>query len=234
MNDLIKITNNEQGIQTINARELHEFLESGRKFSDWIKQRIESYDFIENEDFTVHKFVIGKATQIDYFISIDMAKELSMVENNERGKQARRYFIQMEKKAKTLSVPQNFSQALRLAATLQEENERLLEVQHIQDPKVKVYDDIISSNDLVSMGDVAKLIDIGMGRNKLFKELRQKHILMDSNIPYQQFIDRGYFKVKEGKFKTNNGKVRITKATWTTQKGIEYLLKEFKKQGQVL
>lgn len=103
--ELIKI--NENGL--VNARELHEFLENKRQFSDWIKQRISQYGFIEDEDFTVHKFVNGKATQIDYAITIDMAKELSMVENNEKGKQARKYFIQCEKKIKEIMQPKKLS-----------------------------------------------------------------------------------------------------------------------------
>lgn len=95
--ELIKITENKNGDKLVNARELHEFLENKRQFADWIKQRINQYGFVEGEDFTVHKFVNGKATQIDYAIKVDMAKELSMVENNEKGKIARKYFIQCEK-----------------------------------------------------------------------------------------------------------------------------------------
>lgn len=101
MNELIKIEQKD-GIETVNARDLHEFIRSKQDFSDWIKSKIEKYSFIENEDFTI---IQGKSTggrpAIEYFISIDMAKELSMVENNEQGKQARRYFIEMEKVAKT-------------------------------------------------------------------------------------------------------------------------------------
>jgi anti-repressor protein len=97
MNELIKI--NEKGL--VNGRELHEFLENKRQFADWMKQRISQYGFIENEDFTIHKFVNGKATQIDYALTIDTAKELSMVENNEKGREARKYFIQCEKAFKS-------------------------------------------------------------------------------------------------------------------------------------
>ncbi len=104
MKELTKIIEEKDGIQTVNARELHEFLESKQDFSTWIKNRIEKYGFIENEDYTLHKFVergnSGAQTKIDYHISIDMAKELSMVENNEKGRQARRYFIESEKKLK--------------------------------------------------------------------------------------------------------------------------------------
>ena len=99
MNQLIKITEKE-GKQLVSARELHEFLESGQDFTTWIKNRIEKYGFVENEDFTLHKFMAGKAWKHDYAITVEMAKELSMVENNEKGSQARKYFIQCEKELK--------------------------------------------------------------------------------------------------------------------------------------
>lgn len=99
MNELIKIEE-KNGIETVNARELYDFLESKRQFANWIKSKIEKYNFIENQDFTLNKIVIGKTTQIDYYLSIEMAKELSMVENNEKGKQARQYFIECEKRLK--------------------------------------------------------------------------------------------------------------------------------------
>jgi anti-repressor protein len=93
-------------VQTVNARELHAWLESKQEFANWIKQRIEQYAFVEGADFTVDKFINGKATQKDYHISLDMAKELSMVERNENGKQARQYFIECERKVKTLTPAQ--------------------------------------------------------------------------------------------------------------------------------
>ena len=104
MNELIKIENI-KGIETCNARDLWIFLESKQKFADWIKNRIEKYEFIEGDGFIT---ILGKTSEvggrptIEYYLSLDMAKELSMVENNEKGKQARRYFIDCEKKLKEL------------------------------------------------------------------------------------------------------------------------------------
>lgn len=91
-------------VNAVNARELHVKLGVGRDFSNWIKERIAKYEFVEGVDFIVAKIGDGenKGFQpIEYFISLDMAKELSMVENNEQGKIARRYFIQCEKIAKS-------------------------------------------------------------------------------------------------------------------------------------
>ena len=91
-----------QSVQLVNARLLHSFLEVARDFSTWIKDRIEEYSFIEDIDYLLPKF--GEQTKrrgghnkIDYHITIDMAKELSMVERNEKGKIARRYFIDCER-----------------------------------------------------------------------------------------------------------------------------------------
>jgi len=100
MTDLIHIQETD-GIDTINARELHQFLESKQDYSDWIKKRIEKYDFIEGEDYTIKlgnrsDNMPGKK-RIEYFITFDMAKELSMLENNDMGKKARRWFIQKQK-----------------------------------------------------------------------------------------------------------------------------------------
>ena len=91
------------GRQLVSARELHEFLGVGRDFTTWIKGRIEKYDFKENVDFTIVNLAHqnggtswGGNNKLDYALTVDMAKELAMVENNEKGKIARRYFIQCE------------------------------------------------------------------------------------------------------------------------------------------
>jgi phage anti-repressor protein len=88
----------------IDARELHEFLGSKQHFNDWIKNRITKFDFIENQDFQLHIFMmpenLGMQVRHDYIVSPHMAKELGMLENNERGKAIRKYFIQCEEQLK--------------------------------------------------------------------------------------------------------------------------------------
>ena len=97
MHELISLQPHDTLIQAVNARELHTFLEVQTRFNDWIAARITDYDFVENQDyvrFTENSVKPqGGRPSIGYFISLDMAKELSMVERNEKGKQARRYFI---------------------------------------------------------------------------------------------------------------------------------------------
>ena len=92
MNELISLNQsaiNGNAVETVNARELHAFLESKQDFSTWIKNRISEYEFVENQDFiSLHKKMereIGGTTRIEYFVSVGMAKELSMVERNDKG-----------------------------------------------------------------------------------------------------------------------------------------------------
>ncbi|MDO4729299.1 MAG: antA/AntB antirepressor family protein [Bacteroidota bacterium] len=107
MAELIKITE-QNGQKAVNARELHIFLESKQQFSDWIKNRIKEYGFIEGQDFEVFQNFMknseGGRPAKEYALSLDMAKELSMVEKTEKGRQARRYFIEMEQRAKNHSL----------------------------------------------------------------------------------------------------------------------------------
>ncbi|RLJ33877.1 phage anti-repressor protein [Chryseobacterium sp. 7] len=97
MNELIKITEH-NGNKAVSARELHSYLESKQDFSNWIKNRINKYGFIENQDFQrFDKIIETGGRLIEYALTIDCAKELSMVEGNEKGKEARKYFIDVEK-----------------------------------------------------------------------------------------------------------------------------------------
>ena len=126
---IVPIYENETKERLINARELHYKLSNKRRFANWITDRIEKYQFIENIDFVKrNNFVtLGnlKRPQIDYYLTIDMAKELCMVENNEVGRKIRRYFIDAEKKYREIiSKPSNIFDFMRLALDEIEENER--------------------------------------------------------------------------------------------------------------
>lgn len=107
MNELIQVAERQIGdvaIQTVNARDLHAFLEVGKVFAAWIQERIEQYGFIEHHDFVVFSDSgnnpKGGRPAKEYAISLDMAKELAMVERNNKGEQARQYFIECERRAK--------------------------------------------------------------------------------------------------------------------------------------
>ena len=122
MEEVIKIEDH-NGKRSVNARELHDFLESKQEFADWIKNRIRQYGFVENQDFEVFDDFArnpqGGRPAVEYALSIDMAKELSMVENNGKGRIARKYFIACEDKLKQgLLVMPNFSNPAEAARAL--------------------------------------------------------------------------------------------------------------------
>ena len=105
MDSLIQISKNTINgaeINSVNAREIHKYLEAKTKFADWIKRAIEKYDFIENQDYAILKNGNGNNAYIDYIVVLDMAKELAMLENNPKGKETRKYFIEFEKQGKAL------------------------------------------------------------------------------------------------------------------------------------
>mgnify|MGYP002682844636 CR=1 FL=1 len=137
MKEIIKIEQ-KNGIETVNARELHEFLESKQEFSSWIKARIMKYGFEENEDYITIDKVIKRetgGTKIkEYHITIDMAKEISMSEGNEKGKQARKYFIACEKQLKT--VKENLPEII--AAEIKRQLKNVKPAKQIEAPKIKI------------------------------------------------------------------------------------------------
>ena len=95
------IINNTE-LNSVNAREIHKYLEVKTKFADWIKRAIDKYDFIENQDYAILKNGNGNNAYIDYIVVLDMAKELAILENNPKGKETRKYFIEFEKQGKNL------------------------------------------------------------------------------------------------------------------------------------
>lgn len=122
-----------QAQQTVNVRELHAFLESKQEFSNWIKNRIEDYGFLDGVDFLTNLSKTQGRPRIDYFLSLDMAKELSMVERNAQGKQARQYFIDCEKRLSgSLKVdfndPLQAAKAFIEAETARRDAERKLQI----------------------------------------------------------------------------------------------------------
>jgi anti-repressor protein len=135
MKELIRIEERD-GKRAVSARELHEFLGSKRMFSNWMKSRINKFGLQEGVDYeAINKFVkcqngIGGVNSVEYALTLDAAKELAMVEGNEKGKEARRYFIEIEKRHREVVakydhlIPRTYVEALRLAADQAEELDR--------------------------------------------------------------------------------------------------------------
>ena len=118
------------------------------------------------------------------------------------------------------------------ATKLKEERAARLKAENkvkVLKPKADFYDEVAGSKDSIEMGHVAKVLGIkGIGRNKLFEILRNKKILDKNNIPYQKFVDSGYFRVLEQKYTTPNGEVKINIKTMVFQKGVDYIRKIIK------
>ena len=223
------------GQPSVNARDLHAFLEVGKDFSNWIKDRIAQFGFAEDLDFSpILAESTGGRPSKEYALSLDMAKELSMVERNEKGKQARQYFIACEKalRENPFNIPQTLPEALRLAADLSEQLEaKKLKIAE-DAPKVEFYDSVTASDTVCQMAVAAQVANLPFGRNTLFQRLRQMGVMISGgnrhNLPKQEFITRGLFTVKEHKFdnpKTNEPVVTFT--TYVTQKGIDWLIRTF-------
>jgi len=127
MNELIKVTENENNEPIISCRELHKFLQITERFSSWF-ERMVSYGFVRGVDYVGCKLFNTLANQElqDYALKLDMAKEISMIQRNDRGKQARQYFIDIEKKYRqSIALPKTFAEALRLYADEVERRELL-------------------------------------------------------------------------------------------------------------
>ncbi|EDO7754118.1 phage antirepressor Ant [Campylobacter coli] len=114
-------------INSANAREIFYYLNSLQDYSNWIKNRINHYDFIENQDYIIELVYTKGRPRKEYYVTLDMAKELCMVENNEKGRQARRYFIECEKRLKNLEQEKMqklaFHQSLGYKSQLKQQKE---------------------------------------------------------------------------------------------------------------
>jgi len=137
-------------------------------------------------------------------------------------------FDEMENALKgTPQIPQTFAEALRLAADLAEQKDQLQQQNAIMAPKAEFFDAVADSKDAIAIGEAAKVLNIGIGRNRLFDFLRKKKVLMKDNLPYQEYIDRGYFRTIEQKYQTPEGETKISIKTLVYQKGLDYIRRLF-------
>jgi len=122
-------------------------------------------------------------------------------------------------------IPKTYADALRLAADQQEQIQQQATVIDSQRPKVEFYDTVTDSKDAIEMKDAAKVLDCGIGRNRLFQLLRDEKILMSNNTPYQAYVDRRYFRVIEQKYTRADGETRINLKTVIYQRGLDFIRK---------
>lgn len=226
MNELLKVNAENQ---TVSARDLHDALEATERFSVWIQRYLPN--FIAGEDFTsVSKLTVvnnGAERELeDYQLTIDTAKHICLMSRTEKGKECRQYLIDLEKAWNT--PEQVMARALKLADQTIASLNKTIETMK---PKVEFFEAVTDSKDAISMADVAKVLNFGKGRNTLFKILRKEKILMKDNRPYQEYVDRGLFRVVEQKFDKGYGEVGINIKTLVFQKGVDYIRRILEKNG---
>lgn len=242
MNELLKI-NYETEQPTVSARELYEGLEIKTAFKDWFP-RMAAYGFEENQDFILvaQKRATNNpknpvATYNDYHISVDMAKQICMIQRSEKGKQYRQYFIDLEKAWNT--PEQVMARALKLADrtidTLKEENKKLIEDNERMKPKVIFADAVRASSSSILIGDLAKLLrqnGVDIGAKRLFEYLRNHGYLIkrkgsDWNMPTQKSMNMGLFEIKESTHIDGNGCNIVTRTPKATGKAQIYFVNKF-------
>lgn len=244
MNELIKI-NYDNDRPTVLARDLHEFLEVKTAYKDWFPRMCE-YGFNEGVDFNPlknervqfegNRQVCREVT--DHQLTIEMAKELCMLQRNDKGKEARLYFINLEKQWNSPEMV--MSRALKMAENkikqLSVINSQLtVDVERMK-PKEIFADAVTVSDSCILVGDLAKLLKqngVNIGANRLFKWLRENNYLIkrkgsDYNTPTQKSMDLGLFEIKERTINNPDGSVRITRTPKVTGKGQLYFVNKFK------
>ena len=224
MGELIKITET-NGKKVVSARELHSFIEATERFSAWMLRQLQ-YGFVRDVDFVGCKVFNTLANQEleDYALTLDTAKHFAMMQRNEKGMQARNYFIECEKQLYKPLTPLEVAKQLVLSLEAQDRMQLQLAEQA---PKIAVYELAMSSNSTIDIGEFARVSQLGYGRNTLFKKLRDMGILMKNNVPYQNYITDGYFTCIEIPIIISQ-QTEIKIKTLVTQKGVDYLIKKLK------
>lgn len=239
MNELIKVDYTTDR-PTVSARDLHEFLEVSTEYRHWFPRMCE-YGFAEGQDFNPFKNDrvqneggrLVTRTVDDAQLTIEMAKEICMLQRNERGKQARQYFIQLEKDWN--SPEKVMARALQIA----DQKLHMLEAQVEKDrPKVLFADAVATAHTSILIGELAKLLKqngVDMGQNRLFDWMRKHGYLIarkgtDYNMPTQKSMELGLMEIKETSISHADGHVSISKTPKITGKGQQYFIGKFLKR----
>ena len=242
MEELIKVQvkNNRQ---LVSARDLYQGLEVKRRFSAWWEQN--SKGFEKDTDYEgvlvstpYNKLHPDKLQTIqDYLLTIDMAKELCMMSKTEKGKEVRKYFIQVEKNwnSPDMIMQRALSISKQRIEALQNENAAMK-------PKALFADSVATSKSTVLVGELAKIIrgnGVDIGATRLFRWMREKGYLInrkgsDWNMPTQKAMNLGLFKIKETTINHSNGTTSISKTPKVTGKGQQYFVNKFLKEQSLV
>lgn len=235
MTDVIKI-NYDTEQPTVSARDLHDGLEVKSKYADWFKN-MSAYGFSEGIDFfTVSKNLESGGRTIEHDISVDMAKQICMIQRTEKGREYRQYFLDLEKAWNT--PEQIFARALKIAdqeiEKLKSNNTILIQDVKRMKPKEIFADAVSASHTSILIGDLAKLLKQNgyeTGQKRLFEKLRQEGYLIkggsSKNMPTQKSMEMELFEVKETSITNPDGSIRVTKTTKVTGKGQQYFINHY-------
>ena len=236
MNELIKITEY-NGNQAVSARDLHKFLEITERFSSWFERMLQ-YGFVENQDFTSAKsFTLvnnGAQREIDdYALTLDCAKEISMIQRSKKGKEAREYFIECEKQLRSgkFALPTTYKEALQSLLIEVEAKERLqaqneLQAKELekQAPKVAYYDEVLTSQSTYNANQIAK--ELGMSAvtlNKKLHELKVQYKQGGQWLLYSPHQNKGYTKTVTYTYTDSKGETCTNSSTVWTEKGRAFI-----------
>ena len=223
----------------VDARDLHKALRVGKDFSTWIKSRLQETDAVEGKEFSPN---LGKTSNPsggrpskEYHLTIQLAKEFSMLERNEVGKQVRRYFIACEEKLRAepqldnkLWLKKELLASIEREEKLELEKQKVLEENTQLKPKAERWAAFMTSEGTFTFESAAKILKTG--QNRLFKLLRNEGYLFRTmekyNTPYQPKVDAGYFVVKVKTFSKGDKEVNYPQV-FITPKGLEHLIKKY-------
>ena len=236
-NELIKIDYTNSDRPTVLGRDLHAMLEVEARYNDWFPRMCE-YGFEEGKDFYsfLSKTPEGGRPKQEHQLTIAMATERCMLQRTEKGKQFRKYFIQVEEAWNTPEqvMARALQMANRMVDKLKKDNAYLLEKAEADAPKVLFADAVAASHTSILIGDLAKLIrqnGVEVGQNRLFQWLRDNGYLCSTgeryNLPTQKSMELKLFEVKETTISNPDGSIRITRTTKVTGKGQAYFVNKF-------
>lgn len=227
--------------QTVSARDLHEKLNIGTKFATWFP-RMTEYGFVEGIDYKTCYPNLGSENHggqnmVDYDITVDMAKQICMIQRTPEGKAVRQYLIDLEKAWNTPELV--MARGLKAAQAMIEAKDVIIEEQKQiiteQKPKVIFADAVATSHTSILIGDLAKLIKqngVEIGQKRLFNWMREKGYLIkrkgtDYNMPTQKSMELQILEVKESTVNNPDGSVRINRTPKVTGKGQQYFINKF-------
>lgn len=244
MLQITKLKSTNQEINAVSARELHLKLELKTQFNDWVKQFLD--EFIEGTDFiidTVKTIDVQNdghrvtRNSVNYFFSIDMAKQIAMLTRTAKGKEIRLYFIECEKKLKQqpIKVPTNFIEAMTLALEQAKQIEQQTLLLEEQKPQVEFANAVANTCDSITIGGYAGLLassGYDIGQNRLFTWLRNNgYLTTRNNRPSIAAIKAGWLKWIENTYVCpKTGLPKVSGQALITGKGQIYLRKKLIKE----